>query len=65
MKYRRFTILACFVYLAVILDVYSKKAIGYALSRRIDTSLTLDALRMAIHNRQPKLGCIHHSDRGI
>jgi transposase InsO family protein len=58
-------ILVCFVYLAVILDVYSRKAIGYALSRRIDTNLTLDALRMAIHNRQPKPGCIHHSDRGI
>lgn len=58
-------ILACYVYLAVILDVYSRKAIGYALSRRIDTSLTLDALRMAINNRQPKPGCIHHSDRGV
>ena len=58
-------ILVCFVYLAVILDVYSRKAIGYALSRRIDTSLTLNALRMAINNRQPKPGCIHHSDRGI
>ena len=52
-------ILVCFVYLAVILDVYSKKAIGYALSRRVDTSLTLNALRMAINNRQPKPGCIH------
>ena len=55
----------CFVYLAVILDVYSRKAIGYALSRNIDTKLTMDALRMAIHNRQPKPGCIHHSDRGV
>jgi len=58
-------ILVCFVYLAVILDVYSRKAIGYALSRKIDTNLTMDALRMAIHNRQPKPGCIHHSDRGV
>lgn len=58
-------ILVCFVYLAVILDVFSRKAIGYALSRNIDTQLTLDALRMAIHNRQPPPGCIHHSDRGI
>jgi putative transposase len=58
-------ILACFVYLAVILDVYSRKAIGYALSRNIDTKQTLHALRMAIHNRQPAPGCIHHSDRGI
>jgi len=58
-------ILVCFVYLAVILDVYSRKAIGYALSRRVDTSLTLDALRMAIDDRQPKPGCIHHSDQGV
>ena len=58
-------ILVCFVYLAVILDVYSRRAIGYALSRRIDTTLTLNALRMAITNRQPNPGCIHHSDRGI
>jgi transposase InsO family protein len=58
-------ILVCFVYLAVILDVYSRKAIGYALSRKIDTNLTLNALRMAIHNRQPKPGCIHHSDQGV
>jgi putative transposase len=58
-------ILVCFVYLAVILDVYSRKVIGYALSRKIDTNLTLDALRMAINNRQPKRGCIHHSDQGV
>ncbi|MGZ6220445.1 MAG: IS3 family transposase, partial [Syntrophales bacterium] len=49
-------ILVCFVYLAVILDVYSRKAIGYALSRKIDTNLTMDALRMSINNRQPKPG---------
>jgi len=58
-------ILTCFVYLAIILDVFSRKAIGYALSKRIDTTLTLDALRMAIYNRHPAPGCIHHSDRGI
>lgn len=58
-------ILACFIYLAVILDVYSRKAIGYAISRNIDTQLTLVALRMAINDRNPKPGCIHHSDRGI
>jgi len=55
----------CFVYLAVILDIFSRKAIGYALSRNIDTRLTLDALRMAIYNRKPAPGCIHHSDRGV
>jgi transposase InsO family protein len=58
-------ILACFVYLAVILDAYSRRAIGYALSHKIDTQLTLHALRIAMHNRQPNPGCIHHSDRGI
>ena len=58
-------ILVCFIYLAVILDVYSRKAIGYAISRNIDTQLTLAALRMAINDRNPQPGCIHHSDRGI
>jgi putative transposase len=58
-------ILVCFVYLAVILDVYSRKAVGYALSRKIDTNLTMNALRMATNDRQPAPGCIHHSDRGI
>jgi putative transposase len=45
------------------LDVYTRKAIGYAISRNIDTQLTLAALRMAIVNRNPPPGCIHHSDR--
>jgi len=58
-------ILVCFIYLAVILDVYSRKVIGYAISRNIDTQLTLAALRMAIVNRNPPWGCIHHSDRGV
>ena len=58
-------ILVCFVYLAVIVDVFSRKAVGYALSTNIDTQLTLDALRMAIYNRKPPPGCIHHSDRGV
>jgi transposase InsO family protein len=58
-------ILTCYVYLAVILDVFSRKAIGYALSRNINTALTLEALGMAINNRQPAPGCIYHSDRGV
>jgi len=58
-------ILVCFVYLAVILDVYSRKAIGYGLSRNLDTQLTLSALRMAVDQRNPPPGCIHHSDRGV
>jgi transposase InsO family protein len=54
-----------FVYLAVILDLYSRKAIGYALSDEIDTDLSLAALQMALRRRQPAPGVIHHSDRGV
>jgi putative transposase len=57
-------IAAGFVYLAVILDAWSRRVVGYALSRRIDTRLALAALRAAIDARQPPSGCIHHSDRG-
>ncbi len=58
-------IVAAFVYLAVILDLCSRKAIGYAISRNIDTALSLEALRMAIRNRNPPPGIIHHSDQGV
>ena len=54
-----------FVYLAVILDRFSRKAIGYALSRRIDTALSLQALQMAIETRRPPEGIVHHSDQGV
>jgi putative transposase len=53
-----------FVYLAVILDAYSRKAIGWALDRHIDDELTLSALRMAIEVRGAPAGLVHHSDRG-
>jgi putative transposase len=53
-----------FVYLAAILDLYSRKIVGWAISRRIDTELCLTALRMALEDR-PAQGCIHHSDRGV
>lgn len=53
-----------FVYLAVILDRFSRKAIGYALSLRIDMALSLQVLRMAIETRRPPMGVIHHSDQG-
>ncbi len=54
-----------FCYLAAILDACSRKVIGYAISRRIDTRLTLTALQAALASRQPTPGtCIHHSDRG-
>jgi transposase InsO family protein len=54
-----------FVYLAAILDAFSRKAIGYAVSLNLDTTLTLTALRMAIARRQPCPGVIHHSDQGV
>jgi len=54
-----------FVYLAVILDAYSRRVVGWALSRHIDAALTCAALRAAIAERNPSAGCIHHSDRGV
>jgi len=54
-----------FVYLAAILDAYSRRAIGYAISTGLETSLTLKALRMAIATRHPAPGVTHHSDQGI
>lgn len=58
-------ILRGFAYLAAILDKLSRKVIGYAVSRMINRTLTLDALKMAVKNRMPAPGCIHHSDRGV
>jgi len=54
-----------FVYLAVILDLYSRRVIGWHISKRIDGNLAVAALQMAIERRKPKPGCIHHSDRGV
>lgn len=54
-----------FVYLAAILDAYSRRVIGYAVSTGLDTELTLKALRMAVAGRQPSSGIIHHSDQGV
>jgi transposase InsO family protein len=55
-----------FVYLAVILDAFSRRVIGWELSRQIDTELTLAALQLAINTRAPcPPGLIHHSDRGV
>jgi transposase InsO family protein len=54
-----------FVYLAAILDAYSRRVIGYAVSTGLDTELTLKALRMAVGGRQPGSGVIHHSDQGV
>jgi putative transposase len=57
-------ILSGFVYLAVILDAWSRRVVGWALSRRIDADLALAALEAAIAGRAPPPGCVHHSDRG-
>ena len=53
-----------FVYLAAILDAWSRRVVGYALGRRIDARLAIAALRAAVIARAPLVGCIHHSDRG-
>lgn len=54
-----------FVFLAAILDRYSRKVIGWAISKRIDAELCVAALTSALEQRQPAPGCIHHSDRGV
>ena len=58
-------ILKGFVYLAALLDRYSRKVIGWAISKRIDAELCLAALKIALDTRQPPSECIHHSDRGV
>jgi transposase InsO family protein len=54
-----------FVYLAVILDGFSRKVVGWALDRTLAVRLTLGALQQAIEGRQPQPGLVHHSDRGF
>jgi putative transposase len=54
-----------FVYLAVILDAYSRRVIGWHLDQGLDVSLCLNALRMALHTRTVQPGLVHHSDRGV
>lgn len=52
------------LYLVVILDLFSRRVVGWAMSERMTRQLTLDALTMALTHRQPVRGLIHHSDRG-
>jgi putative transposase len=54
-----------FVYLAVILDGFSRKVVGWALERTLTSRLAIAALEQAIARRQPRPGLIHHSDRGV
>ena len=53
-----------FVYLAAILDAWSRKVVGYAISRSMEARVAVAALKAAIKGRNPPKGCIHHSDRG-
>ena len=54
-----------FVYLAVVLDAYSRRVIGWALERTLEDDLAIAALQMALHTRSPGPGLVHHSDRGV
>lgn len=54
-----------FVYLSVVLDAFSRRCVGWGLGRRLDTELALKALEMALESRQPDVGLVHHSDRGV
>ena len=58
------SIVTGFVYLAAILDAWSRRVVGYAISRSIDARLAIAALKAAISTRNPPRGCVHHSDRG-
>ena len=53
------------LYLAAILDLYSRKIVGWAMSERIDTALVLKALVMALRHRHPPVNLLFHSDRGV
>jgi transposase InsO family protein len=54
-----------FVYLAVVLDAFSRRVIGWALGRTLEADLAVSALRMALEERKPSPGLVHHSDRGV
>ena len=52
------------LYLAIVLDLFSRQIVGWSMSNRITRKLAMDALRMAIWRRRPRVGLIFHSDRG-
>jgi putative transposase len=54
-----------FLYLAFILDVYSRKVVGWAMEPHLRTELVVDALQMAVWRRKPSAGLVHHSDQGV
>jgi putative transposase len=53
-----------FVYVAIILDVYSRRVVGWSIGRHLDSGLAQQALRQAVEERRPQPGLIHHSDQG-
>lgn len=53
------------LFLAVLIDLFSRRVVGWGMSRRIDTQLVLATLSMAVDARQPSPGLVHHSDRGV
>lgn len=54
-----------FVYLAVVLDAFSRRVVGWALNRSLRSTVAVDALQQAIDERHPLPGLVHHSDRGV
>jgi len=54
-----------FLYLAFILDIYSRRIVGWAMESHLRTELVVDALRMAVWRRKPAPGLVHHSDQGV
>jgi putative transposase len=58
-------LLSGFIFVAIVLDLCSRKVVGWAISKRINSELAVAALRMALEARKPDPGCIHHSDQGV
>jgi putative transposase len=54
-----------FLYLAFVLDVYSRRIVGWSMASHLRTELVVDALEMAVWRRKPAAGLVHHSDRGV
>ncbi len=54
-----------FIYLAVVLDAFSRRVIGWAIGRTLEAGLAVSALTMALRQRRPEPGLVHHSDRGV
>jgi putative transposase len=54
-----------FIFVAIVLDLCSRKVVGWGMSKRINAELAVKALKMAIEERKPDPGCIHHSDQGV